>query len=159
MFLSQYNIFVSSTRRIFISSPVGSVISPVGFLISPVKILLLGFTPKNVSKFDIFPSELSSPHRGTETGCFFKTNFCRLGPNVLSYRNYKKFNESHFLNDLNKTIITFDNENPNQNYNVLSDRFLEVVTVHTPLKNQIVRGNNVSFVHKQLRKLFILEPS
>ena len=111
MFLSQCNIFVSSTRRIFISSPVGSVISPVGFLISPVEILLLGFTPKNFSKFNIFPGELSSPHRGTETGCFFKTNFCRLRPKVLSYRNYKNFNESHFLNDLNKTIITIDNEN------------------------------------------------
>ena len=27
-----------------------------------------------------------------------------------------------FLNDLNKTIIAFDNENPDQNY-VLNDRF------------------------------------
>ena len=32
---------------------------------------------------------------------------------VLSYRNYKNFIESKFLNDLNKTIISFDNENPN----------------------------------------------
>ena len=54
--------------------------------------------------------------------------------------------------DLNKTIISFDNENPNQNYNVLSNRFLEVVNVHAPLKTKIVRGNDAPFVDKQLRK-------
>ena len=60
----------------------------------------------------------------------------RLGPKVISYRNYKNFDESKFLNDLNKNYITFDNENPNQNYNVLSNRFLEVVNVHAPLKTK-----------------------
>ena len=81
-----------------------------------------------------------------------KTNFSRLRPKVLSYRNYKNFNECKFLNDLNKTIIAFDNENPNQNYNVLSNRFLEVVNDHTPLKTKIVRGNDAPFVDKHLRK-------
>ena len=69
MILIQCNMFVSSTRRIFISSPVSSVVSPVAFLISPVETLLLGFILKNFSKYNIFPGELSSPHRGTETGC------------------------------------------------------------------------------------------
>ena len=54
--------------------------------------------------------------------------------------------------DLNKTIISFDNENPNQNYNVLSNRFLELVNVNAPLKTKIVRGNDEPFVDKQLRK-------
>ena len=31
--------------------------------------LLLGLTPEIVLKFEIFPGESSSPHRGTETGC------------------------------------------------------------------------------------------
>ena len=67
------------------------------------------------------------------------------------------FDESKFLNNLKKTIITFENESPNQNYNVLSNKFLEVVSVHAPLKTKIVRGNDVPFVDKQLRK-FIPEP-
>ena len=83
---------------------------------------------------------------------FFKTNFSRLRPKVLSYRNYKNFIESKFLNNLNKSIISFDNENPNQNYNVLSNRFLEVVNVHAPLKTKILKGNDAPFVDKQLRK-------
>ena len=30
---------------------------------------------------------------------------------------------STFLNDLNKTIIVFDNQNPDQNYTILNNRF------------------------------------
>ena len=46
-----------------------SILSPAGFVISPVKNLLLGLTPENILKFEIFPGETSSPHRDTETGC------------------------------------------------------------------------------------------
>ena len=73
-------------------------------------------------------------------------------PKDLSYRNYKNFIESKFLNDLNKAIISFDNENPNQNYNVLRNRFLQVVNVHVPLKTKIVRDNDDPSADQQLRK-------
>ena len=101
------------------------------------------------SKTYVSKTGLSDYYKVIKT--FFKTNFS-LRPKVLSYRNYNNFDESKFLNDLNKTIITFDNENPNQNYNVLSNRFLEVVNVHAPLKTKIVGGNEGPFVDKQLRK-------
>ena len=83
---------------------------------------------------------------------FFKTNDFCLRPKVLSYRNYKNFDESKFLNNLDKTIINFDNKNSNQDYNVLSNRFLEVVNVQAPLKTKIVIGNDAPFLGKQLRK-------
>ena len=69
MLLSQSNIFISSLRWIFISSPVGFVVSPVGILISPVENLLLGLTPEKFLKFGIFHGESSIPYRGTKTGC------------------------------------------------------------------------------------------
>ena len=69
-------------------------------------------------KAHVSETGLSDYHKLITT--FFKTNFSCLRPKVLSYRNYKNFGESKFLNDLNKTIFTFNNENPNQNYNVLS---------------------------------------
>ena len=62
MFLVSVIYFISSPRWIFIWSP-------VGLLISPMENLLLGFTPEDFWKFDIFPRESSSPHWGTETGC------------------------------------------------------------------------------------------
>ena len=52
-----------SPRKIFI-------LFPAGFVISPVRNLLLGLTPEKFLKFEIFPGESSSPHQGTETGCF-----------------------------------------------------------------------------------------
>ena len=85
-------------------------------------------------KAHVSETRLSNYHKLITT--FFKTNFSCLGPKVLSYRNYKNFDESKFLNDLNKAIITFDNENLTQNYNVLSNRFLEVANVHAPLKTK-----------------------
>ena len=85
---------------------------------------------------------------------FFKSNFSPLRPKTLSHRNYNNFKEYTFLNDVNKTIITYDKENPNQNYNVLNNRFLEVIHIHAPLKTKIVRGYDVPFVDKQLRKAF-----
>ena len=69
MFLSQCNIVVSSPRWIFISSPVRFIVSPVVFVIFPVKNLFLGLIPQNFWKFNIFPGESSSPHRGTDTRC------------------------------------------------------------------------------------------
>ena len=69
MLLSQSNIFISSLRWIFISSPVGFVVSPVGILISPAENLLLGLTPEKFLKFGIFHGESSIPYRGTKTGC------------------------------------------------------------------------------------------
>ena len=43
------------------------ILSPASFVISPVRNLLLGLTLENVLKFEIFPGESSSPHRGTKT--------------------------------------------------------------------------------------------
>ena len=112
--------------------------------------LFLTNTPWSFQKTHVSETGLSDYHKLITT--FFKTNISRLRPKVLSYRIYKNFIESKFLNDLNKTIISFDNENPNQNYNVLSNRLLEVVNVHAPLKTKIVRGNDAPFVDKQFRK-------
>ena len=112
--------------------------------------LFLTNTPLPFQKTHVSETGLSDYHKLITT--FLKTNFSCRRPKVLSYRNYKNFIESKFLNNLNKTIISFENENPNQDYNVLSNIFLEVINVHAPLKTKIVRGNDAPFVDKQLRK-------
>ena len=61
MFLSQRSIFFISPHQIFISSL-------ESFVVSPAENVFLGLTMQNVWKFDIFPGESSSFHRGTETG-------------------------------------------------------------------------------------------
>ena len=46
----------------------------------------------------------------------FKLHFSRLRPNVITYRNYKKFREEKFLYDLKETNIIMNEKDPNQNY-------------------------------------------
>ena len=67
-FLGQPGMYIlciyiwGSPRKIFI-------LSPTGFVISPLRNLLLGLTTKNFLKFEIFPGESISPHRGTDARC------------------------------------------------------------------------------------------
>ena len=65
--------------------------------------LFLTSTPLFFQKTHVSETGLSDYHKLIIT---FKTNFSRLRPKVLSYRNYKNFNQPNFLNDLNKTILT-----------------------------------------------------
>ena len=118
--------------------------------------LFLTNTHLSFQKTHASETGLSDYHKVITT--FFKTNFSCQRPKVLSYRNYKNFDGSKFLNALNKTSITFDNENPNQNYNVLSNRFSEVINVHAPLKTKVVRVMTHLLLINNSEKLFIPEP-
>ena len=44
---------------------------------------LLGFTPENFLKLEVFPSESSSPHRGTETGYIISLSNKGLAPCIF----------------------------------------------------------------------------
>ena len=67
--------------------------------------LFLTNIPLFFQKTHVSEAGLSEYDKLTTT--FVKTNSSHLRPKVLSYRNYKNFNESEFLNDLNKTIYHF----------------------------------------------------
>ena len=61
--------------------------------------LFLTNTPLSFQETHVSETGLCDYHKLITT--FFKANFSRLRPKVLSYRNYKNFIESKFLNDLN----------------------------------------------------------
>ena len=65
--------------------------------------LFLTNTPLSFQKAHVSETGLSNCYKLITSFC--KTKFSRLRPKVLSYRNHKNYNESKFLNDLNKTII------------------------------------------------------
>ena len=70
---------------------------------------------------------------------FFKLHFSRLRPNVITYRNYKKFHEEKFLNDLKETNIIIDEKYPNQNYQSLTKTVITFVNKHAFLKKNCAR--------------------
>ena len=41
---------------------------------------------------------------------------------------------------------------PNENYRVIADTFIEIVEHHAPLKKRFVRGNQAPFMNKELRQ-------
>ena len=83
---------------------------------------------------------------------FYRLHFSRHRPKVITYRNYKKFHEEKFLNDLQETNIIMNEKDPNQNYQSLTKNFLTIVNKHAPLKKKIVRGNQAPFMTKEFQK-------
>ena len=51
-----------------------------------------------------------------------------------------------------KANFDFLKNDPNQNYNLLADKFLCIVNKHSPLKKKYVRGNNALFMNREFRK-------
>ena len=83
---------------------------------------------------------------------FLKACSSKLKTKVIFYRSYKKFYESDFLSSLKKENFGFLKNNPNQNYNLLIDKFLGIVNKHAPLKKKFVRGNKTPFMNKGFQK-------
>ena len=45
---------------------------------------------------------------------FFKSCYDRLKPKIVYYRNYKKFNEANFLNDVKNCDFSLKTDDPNE---------------------------------------------
>ena len=71
---------------------------------------------------------------------------------MIHYRNYKNFDESLFLNDLEKATFLTNSNCPNKKYQHLTENFLSVVEKHTPRKKKTVTGNQAQFVNRKFRK-------
>ena len=50
------------------------------------------------------------------------------------------------------TNFDFLKSDPNQNYNLLTDKFLGFVNKHAPFKKKFVRGNNAAFMNSEFQK-------
>ena len=112
--------------------------------------LILTNKPLHFQKTHVVETGLSDYHKMIST--FFKACSSKLKTKVIYYRSYKKFNESDFLCSLNKANFDFFKNDPNQNYNLLTDKFLGLANKHAPLKKKFVRGNNAPFMNREFQK-------
>ena len=80
------------------------------------------------------------------------TQITCLKTKIVFCRNYKHFEDSRFLEDVNSTDFSLNTDDPNENYNFTTDKFLNVVNRHAPLKKKILRCNQALFLTKELRK-------
>ena len=82
--------------------------------------LFLTNKPLSFQKTHVTETGLSDYH--ILMSSFFKSYFTRLRLKVITYRNYKKFDENVFLNDLQKLEIKLDEENSESSYSLISNK-------------------------------------
>ena len=64
---------------------------------------------------------------------FFKSCCDRLKPKIVYYRNYKEFNEAKFLNDIKNCDFSLKTDDANENYDVLTNTFINIINNHALL--------------------------
>ena len=76
-----------------------------------------------------------------------KTKFVKNKPKEITYRDYKKFYENGFREELKDTLLKGC-----ANYKEFEDNFLKVLEKHAPLKTKLIRANHAPYITKNLRK-------
>ena len=129
-----------------------------------LKNLIKCFAGIQGSSIDVILTNKARPFQNTmvtETGLsdhhvmittFLKAHLVRLKPKKIFYRNYRKFNEANFLNDVKNANFVCDTDNPEINYDNLVQVFGSIIEKHAPLKQKIVRGNEAPFMNKELKQ-------
>ena len=112
--------------------------------------LVIPNKPKCFQNTCITETGLSGFHKLILT--FFKIQITRLKPKIIFCRNYKHFEDSRFLEDLNSTDFSLNKDNLNENYNFITEKFFSAVKRHVPLKKKILRSNQALSMTKELKK-------
>ena len=77
-----------------------------------------------------------------------KTTFQKSKPREIIYRDYSKFNEDTFRENLKESLTrsnTYD-------YTIFEEKFISVLNAHAPMKKKIVRANHMPYMTKYHRK-------
>ena len=87
-----------------------------------------------------------------------KSHVARLKPKIIKYRSYKKFNEDNFLKELDENFkknfsYTYEHcISSDDIYNNFVDILSKTIDKHAPIKSKKIRGNQASFMGKELSK-------
>ena len=108
--------------------------------------LILTNKPRKFQNSCESETSLSDFHKMTDTS--LKMQFRRLKPRVLFYIDYTKFSNETFINSL-KARLNIKSISPDEN------RFLNFSNNHAPRKLKTIRGNQISFINKEILKAII----
>ena len=64
----------------------------------------------------------------------------------------QKIYEADFLNDVKNCDFSLKTDDPSENYDFLTNTFINIVNNHAPLKKKFIRGNQAPFMTRNLRK-------
>ena len=121
--------------------------------------------PKNPSSIDVILTNKKSNFQNSitvETGLsdfhkmtitVYKGRCKKLDPQIINYRNYKKFDGIKFREDLLRQFNLLDIDT--MTYDQFKAIFMVTLDWHAPLKKKAVRGNSAPFMNKTLSKAFM----
>ena len=96
---------------------------------------------------DTFETGLSDCHTLVHT--MFKSTFYKLPPKKIVYRDYKRFNEKQFIEEVSYNLKLSLNSKDFVHFNKIIST---VLNEHAPLKEKMIRGNDKPFITKEIRK-------
>ena len=83
---------------------------------------------------------------------YLKTTFKKISHTHTKIRGYEKLDEQNFLYDLDQQMIKRKFYKEKSMWERFSNTFIAIVNEHAPLKEKVVKGNNATFMTKELRK-------
>ena len=115
--------------------------------------LILTNNPNSFQNSGVIESDLSDFHKMTVT--VMKTTFEKLKPNIIHYRDYRKFSNDKFRENLISCLST---ENIRVDCNGM-EKFLQIciktLDELAPQKKKYSRGKNMPFINKTIKKVFM----
>ena len=115
--------------------------------------LILTNNPNSFQNLGVPETGLSDFHKMTVT--IMKTTFEKLKPNIMHYRDYRKFSNDKFGENL---ISRLSSENIRVDFNGM-EKFLQIciktLDELAPQKKKYSRGNNMPFINKTIKKAFM----
>ena len=106
---------------------------------SCIDLVLTNRSP-SFQKSSVIKTGLSDFHRLTMT--IMNTNFQKQTPKILSYRNYKNFENECFKNELLHELNKYDIHS--MNCYEFENIFMTILNIHAPLRKKYLRANNLS---------------
>ena len=111
--------------------------------------LILANKPRSFQSTCVIETGLSDFHRMTVT--ILKSHFRKLPPKIVTYTDFKRFENESFIDSLRVTL-----NNQDVNYTKNPKLFFELcrseLEHHAPRKKKYIRGNNKPFMTKELSK-------
>lgn len=100
---------------------------------------------------EILTTGFSDFHSMTTT--ILKTEFVKVDPIQVNYRDYKHYNPINFSQELRYQL--YDNNIVDKNFTAFHGILCQVLDKHAPIKKKCLRANNSPFMTKQLRKMIM----
>ena len=106
--------------------------------------LILTNRSRSFQNTSVIENGVSDFHKMTVT--IMRSHYPKSTPNIVHYRNYSKFNNDYFRNDLKASLEKLEN----LDYQSFENIFGSTLNKYAPVKQKYIRANNSPFMTKTL---------